>query len=338
MYGMVMSRFQKYPEVKSQGLCGLPPLVCFTSDQAHYSIQKGMHWLGFGIDNLIKVKSDDLGRMIPEELELSVEKCIKSGKVPLFVNATVGTTVLGAIDPLNEISGICKKYNIWMHVDGCFGGTLILSKTHRQKLSGVELSDSIAWNPHKMLGAPLQCSLFLTRHKNLMHECNSAAASYLFQQDKHYDVRYDTGDKSIQCGRKVDAFKLWVMWKARGDDGFSSYIDNVIESARYFYEKIKSTPGFRLVIPEIETACICFWYIPTKMRNQAETDSWWSDLYKIAPKIKEKMVREGTLMIGYQPVKNHGNFFRFVITCHPQTTPEDMEYVIKKIIEYGEQV
>lgn len=65
-----------------------------------------------------------------------------------------------------------------------------------------------------------------------MHECNSAAASYLFQQDKHYDVRYDTGDKSIQCGRKVDAFKLWVMWKARGDDGFSSYIDNVIESAR----------------------------------------------------------------------------------------------------------
>lgn len=73
---------------------------------------------------------------------------------------------------------------------------------------GSELVDSIAWNPHKMLGAPLQSSPFITKHKGLLHEANSAAARYLFQQDKFYDMTYDTGDKSIQCGRKVDAFKV----------------------------------------------------------------------------------------------------------------------------------
>lgn len=64
-------------------------------------------------------------------------------------------------------------------------------------------ADSVSWNPHKMAGAPLQCSVFMVRKRGLLHRANAAAAQYLFQQDKFYDVRYDTGDKSVQCGRKV---------------------------------------------------------------------------------------------------------------------------------------
>ena len=69
-------------------------------------------------------------------------------------------------------------------------------------------ANSISWNPHKMAGAPLQCSVFMVRDKGLLHEANSAAAQYLFQQDKFYDVSYDTGDKSVQCGRKVRSIFL----------------------------------------------------------------------------------------------------------------------------------
>ena len=65
-----------------------------------------------------------------------------------------------------------------------------------------------------------------------MQQCHSANARYLFQQDKFYDVSYDTGDKSLQCGRKVDVFKLWLMWKARGNEGFERRIDNAFENAR----------------------------------------------------------------------------------------------------------
>jgi sulfinoalanine decarboxylase/aspartate 1-decarboxylase len=71
-----------------------------------------------------------------------------------------------------------------------------------------------------MVGAPLKTSVFITRHNGLLHEANCAAATYLFQQDKLYDVTYDTGDKSVQCGRKTDAFKLWFMLKARGEKYF----------------------------------------------------------------------------------------------------------------------
>ena len=69
------------------------------------------------------------------------------------------------------------------------------------------------------------------RHAGLLHQTNSAAATYLFQQDKFYDVSYDTGDKSVQCGRKVDAFKLWFMLKARGEDYMEEMVDNTFAMA-----------------------------------------------------------------------------------------------------------
>lgn len=76
-------------------------------------------------------------------------------------------------------------------------------------------ADSVAWNPHKLLGVPQQCSTFLTRHEGLLLEANSACASYLFQQDKFYDPKWDVGDKYLQCGRRADVLKFWLMWQAK---------------------------------------------------------------------------------------------------------------------------
>lgn len=86
-------------------------------------------------------------------------------QVPFFVGTTAGTTVLGAFDPFQEIAAICKKHRVWMHVDGCWGAAALLSPEHRHLMKGCELSDSLAWNPHKLMGLPLQCSAFLTTHQ-----------------------------------------------------------------------------------------------------------------------------------------------------------------------------
>ena len=85
-----------------------------------------------------------------------------------------------------------RKYNIWLHADCAWGGAVIFSEKHKHLMDGCEMCDSIAYNPHKMLGAPLQASLFLTRHKELLHQSNCAASSYLFMQDKFYDVSAGT--------------------------------------------------------------------------------------------------------------------------------------------------
>lgn len=340
MYGIVLARYKKFPEVKEKGLSGLPPYVVFTSQDGHYSITKGSHWLGLGTNNVCKVKSDERGRMIPSELEKGIMETLTRGKVPLLVNATAGTTVLGAFDPIQQIADICQKYDIWLHVDGCWGGSMMFSKTHSEVLKGIERADSMSWNPHKMLGAPLQCSLFLTKEKDLLKSANSAGARYLFQQDKMYDVEYDTGDKSLQCGRKTDALKLWVMWKARGDSGFSALVDHAVFLSRVFLDKIRHRDGFKLVLEEFQCTNICFWYIPKRLRNKEESDKWWNEVYSVAPKLKEKLVLSGKVMIGYQPLshKGLGNFFRFVITCHPQRDEAFIESVIKEIDECGQDL
>lgn len=342
MYAMVAARFRVIPDVKRTGLAGHAPLVAFTSEDAHYSIKKAVHWLGIGIDNLVLVKSDSRGRMIPEELENAIEMVNRSGRKPFFVNTTAGTTVMGAFDPFNSIADICRRHNLWMHVDACLGGTATLSNQHAHLLAGVEHADSLAWNPHKTLGAPLQCSVVIFKQKGLLHECNSANADYLFQQDKFYDISYDTGDKSVQCGRKVDAFKIWLMFKARGANGLSELVDNAFDCARYLTDELRNRPGFRLVIDEYQYTNISFWYIPEKLRVDVEqqSESWWASIYETTVQIKERLVKQGTMLVGYVPLphKKLGNFFRMVVTCHPKPTYDSMRFVIDEIERIGEML
>lgn len=114
---MVLARYKFNPNIKTNGCFGMKPLVAFTSDQSHYSIQKAAHWLGIGTNNLKIIKSDENGRMLAEDLLEKIKGVLKSGGTPFFVNATAGTTVLGSFDNLNRISDVCGKYELWMHVD-----------------------------------------------------------------------------------------------------------------------------------------------------------------------------------------------------------------------------
>nr|CAD7430262.1 unnamed protein product [Timema monikensis] len=367
MYGMVLARYRFMPKTKTKGISQLPPFAVFVSEESHYSIMKGAHWLGIGTDNVIKVSTDSAGRMIPDELSRSIEMIVTEGKMPFLVVATAGSTVLGAFDPLDQLADICERLNIWLHVDVCVLGWIsdvikkvfTYPKRFEQERQEKGRSDSVSWNPHKMLGAPLQCSAFLIKEKftnyfsksvsvythynlfqGLLHQCNSASATYLFQQDKFYDISYDTGDKSVQCGRKVDAFKLWLMWKARGDIGLERLVDNTMECARYLRDQIVNRPGFRMVVPEVQCTNVCFWYIPPALRGEEESEEWWNKVHTVAPKIKERLVRSGTLMIGYQPLahKHLKNFFRAVSACHPPPTTADMDHTLIEIERHGKNL
>ena len=96
------------------------------------------------------------------ELRSAVARAFREGFAPFYVNAGAGTTVLGSYDPFEEISDVCARYGLWMHVDGSWGGSAVFSETHKSKLRGVHRADSVTVNPHKMLGVPVTCSFLLT--------------------------------------------------------------------------------------------------------------------------------------------------------------------------------
>ncbi|XP_075407742.1 cysteine sulfinic acid decarboxylase isoform X1 [Tenrec ecaudatus] len=337
MYAMNLARYQRYPECKQKGLRALPPLALFTSKECHYSIKKGAAFLGLGTESVRVVKADDRGKMIPEDLERQISLAEAEGAVPFMVSATSGTTVLGAFDPLEAIADVCQRHGLWLHVDAAWGGSALLSQTHRHLLHGIHRADSVAWNPHKLLTAGLQCSaLLLQDTSNLLKRCHGSQASYLFQQDKFYDVALDTGDKVVQCGRHVDCLKLWLMWKAQGGQGLEQRVDRAFALARYLVEEIKKREGFELVM-EPEFVNVCFWFVPPSLRGKQESPDYGERLAKVAPMLKERMVKEGSMMIGYQPHGARGNFFRMVV-ANPTLTQADIDFLLDRLEWLGQDL
>ncbi|XP_029139086.1 glutamate decarboxylase 1, partial [Protobothrops mucrosquamatus] len=338
LYSVLVARYKYYPEIKTKGMAALPEIILFISEHSHYSIKKAAAVVGIGVDNVIAIKCDERGKMIPSELEKNITKVKKQGKIPLYVSATAGTTVYGAFDPLINIADICEKYNLWMHVDASWGGGLLLSRKHSHKLNGIERANSVTWNPHKLMGVPLQCSAFLVHEKGLLQACNQLRADYLFQPDKAYDTLYDTGDKTIQCGRHVDVFKLWLMWRAKGTGGFEILINKFLELAEYLYKELKRRNNYELVFDaEPEFSNVCFWYIPPSLYQIPKGPERDKRLHQVAPKIKAKMIEEGTTMVSYQPLGDNVNFFRMVFS-NPATKKSDVDFLLEEIERLGKDL
>ncbi|XP_055339617.1 cysteine sulfinic acid decarboxylase-like [Paramacrobiotus metropolitanus] len=338
--GMHLARYRYQPDVKKKGNATFDkPLIILTSEECHYSLQKGASVMGLGTDNVWKVAVDEFGCMIPEELERRIKEAHEQGVVPFFVSATSGTTVFGAFDPLDAIADICQKYNIWMHVDAAWGGAAMVSPKLSYLVKGINRADSVIWNPHKMLGLPLQTAMFITKHKKLLHECNSNKSSYLFQSDKFYDMDYDIGDKTFMCGRKNDALKLWLSWKGRGRSHLAAAVENAFDMAEYLASLIREKEGFHLVIPKVQCTNVCFYYIPPSVRSNVDwnSDKFRESIGKVAPRLKQRMMEQGTLFIGYQPHENRKlpNFFRMVIHCNPPATKDSMKFVVDEIDRLG---
>ncbi|KAK8719957.1 hypothetical protein OTU49_013663, partial [Cherax quadricarinatus] len=337
MYGMVLARHHTHPDIKLKGSSSTRPLVVLTSDQSHYSFKKGAVWLGLGTDNVVSVETDTYGRMLPQALRKAVKEARERGGEPFFVGATAGTTVLGAFDPLEEIADVCQEEGLWLHADACWGGSAILSNTHKHLLQGIHRADSISWNPHKMLGVSLQCSPFIVKQKGLLQEANALSAPYLFHQDKFYDVSFDTGNKSIQCGRKGDSVKLYLTLSLHGLRHIEERVDTAFSAARYLQEQVSTRPWFRPVLDKHQCTNTCFWYIPPSLRHKPETQDWWQQLGKVAPLVKERLAKAGTVMLTYQPLheKQLVNFFRMINTGVPAPTHQDMDYVLQQIETHG---
>ncbi|XP_058547588.1 LOW QUALITY PROTEIN: glutamate decarboxylase 1-like [Neofelis nebulosa] len=340
LYVILVARYKQYPEIKRQGMTTLLCCVLFVSEQGHYSVKKAAAILGIGTDNVIEVKCDERGKMIPAELEKNILQANKKGHIPFCVTTSAGSTVFRAFDPLHDIAYICEAHRLWMHVDAAWGGGggLLLSRNHSHKLSGIERANSVTWNPHKLMGIPLQRSAILIWEKGLLEACNEMHAAYLFQPDKLYNVDFDTGDKTIQRGRHVDVFKLWLMWKAKGTCGFEAQISRHMELAKYFCKVLKKKDNFKLVFDaEPEFTNVCFWYFPPRLKHIPEGFERDQELQKVNALLQRWLIEKGTAMISYQPCGDKVNFFRMVFS-NPATRRADVDYLTDAIERLGKDL
>ena len=250
---MIIARNRAAPGARDEGLIS-NQMTAYTSDLSHYSIRKNAGLIGIGRNNVRAVPSDDKGHMIVEDLGRMIRSDREAGRLPFFIYATAGTTVLGAFDPIRDIAAVAQSENLWLHVDGALGASVLLSKAHRHLLDGSHLADSVSWNAHKMMGVPLSCSTILLKRRGLLSEHFKESAPYLFQT---HDDEFNPGTRSIQCGRRNDALKLWAAWFAHGDRGYEARIDRLFRLADHAAGKITDNPDLTLTI-QPESINVCF--------------------------------------------------------------------------------
>ena len=284
------ARYYYDKDIKAKG--NDKDLIILTSDQAHYSIEKGCALLGLGTNNLIKIKTNQKGQIIINELEETIINLLNNNKNPFMIVGTAGTTVLGAFDDLDELIKIKEKYDIWLHIDGALGGSIIFNSNYKELyLKNLHLVNSFCFNPHKLLNLNLQSCVLLFNQKSVT--TNYTQVDYLFNSDKFYDSNYDTGNKYFMCGRKPDIFKFWLVWKMKGKEHFSRLIEDIFDKALYFKKLLASEPNTFEII-----------------ENQLTTNTCFIVKNKSPLKIKENLFKNNQAMITYQKIKDYPNFFR----------------------------
>ncbi len=323
---MLAARQKIYPEALCNGMFGSNAIAAFVSVDAHYSMLKAANQIGIGTNNIIKVDVDEEGRMDVGLLKKSIGKSIKNGVKPFFVGATAGTTVRGSFDPIKELADVCKKYDIWFHIDGSWGGAALFSKKHKNLLNGSELSDSFIWCAHKVMAQPLVCSLALFKDSKILFELNDVEGTeYLFHDKDQYEQ--DLGRKSLQCGRRADALKLWLTWKYFGDRGFEQIIDHAFQMAVYAKEKILSKDYLKLT-SDVNFLNVCFQIQPRGIEKE--------DIEKFTIDVRNELIKENKAMVNYAKVKGE-NCIRLVTVNHDLTAEYldkfflDLESIVKKI-------
>jgi len=286
----------------ANGFYNFRPFTIYCSTEAHSSIERAVKIAGFGKDYLRKIEVDEFYALRTDKLKLAIEKDIKDGFEPLAVVAAIGTTGSTAIDPLDEIGQICKKYNIWLHVDAAWAGAALLLPEMRYMIKGIENVDTFVFNPHKWMFTNFDCTAYFVKDKGALIQTFEILPEYLKTKEGSSVNNYR--DWGIQLGRRFRALKLWFVIRSFGVKGLQEKIKTHIDWANEFAGWIEKTKNFELLAPS-PLATVCF-------RLKPETGLSEDVLNQLNAQFIEAINQTGKIFISH--TKLNGKFtLRFVV-------------------------
>jgi glutamate/tyrosine decarboxylase-like PLP-dependent enzyme len=225
-----------------------PRIVAYASDQTHSSVARAARNLGFRSDQIRVLPADRRFRMRPDDLVAAMDADIAAGRIPFLVSANAGTTNTGAVDPLVDISEICRARGVWLHVDGAYGAFAVLTERGRAAMEGLELANSITLDPHKWLAMPFEVGCLMVRDGETLQRAFELHPEYL--QDRHHASHaVNFADLGLQLTRASRAIKVWLAIQTFGVDAFRAAIDRAIDLTLAAQSWIEADPRLELVSP-----------------------------------------------------------------------------------------
>jgi aromatic-L-amino-acid decarboxylase len=274
---LAAARERALPGSRHSGLGGRRVAV-YCSQEVHYSVTRAVELLGIGSDNLRAIPLDGLRRLRPDLLGEAIDADVADGVTPIAVVATAGTTLTGAIDPLEAISDVCDPRRVWLHIDGAYGLPAAATPARAADFGGLARADSCSIDAHKWMYLPKACGVVLVRDADALADAFAHEQGYL----PHQQHELHAVDITLEYSRPFRALKLWLAFRAHGAGQFRDAIERNLAEADLLYRHAQLGEDFEVLEAPPQLSIVPIRHVPPGVadlnaHNQALADAIQAD-------------------------------------------------------------
>ena len=317
---LLAARERALPGARVDGI-GTRRAAVYCSDEAHQSVVRAVETCGLGSAAIRRIPIDELRRMRVDALDEALERDVAAGVVPVAVVATAGTTLTGAVDPLDAIAQVCELHGVWLHVDGAYGLPAAAAPTAAALFAGIERADSATLDAHKWLGLQKSCSVVMLRDEGPLEAAFGHEERYMLHEG---DVANPV-DRTLEYSRPLRSLRLWMAFRVHGAVQYRAWIERTLSNARRLTELVREAPDFDLLHdPMLST--VCFRHVPPGV---ADVDS-----HNVA--LARAMMRDGRIFLA--PAAVDGRACLRACFVNFRTTPDEVPLVLEVAAELGASI
>ncbi len=329
--GLAVGRHAKAGyDIRQQGLqgCVHPQLLVYGSTETHSWALKAVELMGLGRDAYRRIPVTEAHQIDLEQLELQIGRDRDAGHRPAIVIANCGTVNTGAIDDLPALAPLCRKHDLWFHVDGAFGALLRLTKEYAGLVRGIEQADSLAFDLHKWVYLPFEIGCVLVRDPSLHAATFATQASYLEEAEGGIMAGgLPFADRGVELTRGFRALKLWMSLQVHGVDAYARLLAGNMAQAAHLERLIQAAPRLELVAPR-PTNVVCFRY-----RRQELDDAALNSLNR---RLVIELQESGRYIVS-STVLDGRYALRVAITNH-RSQMDDFTALAEDCVRFGDQL
>lgn len=332
---------QRGIDASRDGLEALKKPRLYASNQVHHVMIRAAGVLGLGRRALVQLPTDPTFRLDVNTLHERLRRDKADGCTPIAVIASGGAVNTGAVDPLREIVQVCREEQVWLHVDGAYGGFGILDPAVAPLFDGFTEADSIVVDPHKWLAVPLGCGATFVRDPGLLAraftmepaEYLEGAARQVESVGSQFDnFGYTFHDFNVEQSARSRGVTVWAALKEMGAEGMRARVSHHNLLARHLAERIQASPVLELLAPVTLSIC-CFRYVPSELRGRADNAHRLNDLNR---EILTRLHREHHHIPSSTEI--NGAFAIRPCYINPRTTLADVDGLAQAVEQLGAQI
>lgn len=306
--------------------------VVYVSKETHTWIDKAAELFGLGATSVRWIETNNKQQMDMVALEKQIVTDLTENYLPFLVVGTAGTVGTGAIDPLPEIASICKKYDLWFHVDGAYGAPAVVLPDASIQLKGLSEADSIALDPHKWLYNPMEAGCILVRNPNHLLETFSHHPVYYNFDGTEEDPSINYHEFGLQNSRGFRALKVWLGLRQVGREGYIQMIGDDIALSRHLFERIGTYPELQAVTQNLSITT--FRFIPQDLPHSSmEVESY---LNKLNEELLNRLQSSGEAFVSNAVVE--GKYLLRACIVNFRTTQNDVELLPQIVVRLGKEI